>query len=73
VLPVFERFGRHRSLNRQAGPYARDGVPFSLGTLADHRQVPRGRMAPAESAQMRYRPTQEPEQQRGQKLRIDAG
>ena len=32
---LFEKFGQHQPLNRQAERYAREGVPFSLSTLAD--------------------------------------
>jgi hypothetical protein len=32
---VFEKFGQHQPLNRQADRYAREGVPLSLSTLAD--------------------------------------
>jgi transposase len=32
---VFEKFGQHQPLNRQAERYAREGVPISLSTLAD--------------------------------------
>ncbi len=32
---LFERFGQHQPLNRQAERYARKGVPLSLSTLAD--------------------------------------
>ena len=32
---VFENFGQHQPLNRQAERYAREGVPLSLSTLAD--------------------------------------
>jgi transposase len=32
---VFEKFGQHQPLNRQAERYAREGVPLSLSTLAD--------------------------------------
>jgi transposase len=33
---LFEKFGQHQPLNRQAERYAREGVPLSLSTLADH-------------------------------------
>jgi transposase len=32
----YEKFGQHQPLNRQAERYAREGVPLSLSTLADH-------------------------------------
>jgi transposase len=32
---MFEKFGQHQPLNRQAERYAREGVPLSLSTLAD--------------------------------------
>lgn len=32
---LFEKFGQHQPLNRQADHYAREGVPLSLSTLAD--------------------------------------
>ena len=32
---VFEKFGQHQPLNRQAERYTREGVPLSLSTLAD--------------------------------------
>src|SRR5829696_8727094 len=35
AMIVFEKFGQHQPLNRQAEPYAREGVPLSLSTLAD--------------------------------------
>ncbi|RJF86467.1 IS66 family transposase [Oleomonas cavernae] len=34
-LTLFEKFGQHQPLNRQAERYAREGVPLSLSTLAD--------------------------------------
>src|SRR6056297_2786065 len=34
-LTVFEKFGQHQPLNRQADRYAREGVDLSLSTLAD--------------------------------------
>lgn len=33
---LFEKFGQHQPLNRQAERYAREGVDLSLSTLADH-------------------------------------
>ena len=35
AMPVFEKFGQHQPLNRQAERYVREGVPLSLSTLAD--------------------------------------
>ena len=35
AMIVFEKFGEHQPLNRQAERYAREGVPLSLSTLAD--------------------------------------
>ena len=35
AMIVFEKFGQHQPLNRQAERYAREGVAFSLSTLAD--------------------------------------
>ena len=35
AMIVFEKFGQHQPLNRQAERYAREGVPVSLSTLAD--------------------------------------
>ena len=32
---LFEKFGQHQPLNRQAERYTREGVPLSLSTLAD--------------------------------------
>ena len=32
---VFEKYGQHQPLNRQADRYAREGVELSLSTLAD--------------------------------------
>jgi transposase len=32
---LFEKYGQHQPLNRQAERYAREGVPVSLSTLAD--------------------------------------
>jgi hypothetical protein len=32
---LFEKFGQHQPLNRQADRYGREGVPLSLSTLAD--------------------------------------
>ena len=35
AMMLFEKFGQHQPLNRQAERYAREGVPLSLSTLAD--------------------------------------
>ena len=35
AMVVFEKFGQHQPLNRQAERYAREDVPLSLSTLAD--------------------------------------
>ena len=35
AMIMFEKFGEHQPLNRQAERYAREGVPLSLSTLAD--------------------------------------
>ena len=35
AMILFEKFGQHQPLNRQAQRYAREGVPVSLSTLAD--------------------------------------
>ena len=35
AMIVFEKYGQHQPLNRQAGRYAREGVDLSLSTLAD--------------------------------------
>src|SRR5271156_3264742 len=35
AMGLFEKFGQHQPLNRQAERYAREGVPISLSTLAD--------------------------------------
>lgn len=35
AMIVFEKFGQHQPLNRQAERYAREGVPLSLSTLTD--------------------------------------
>ena len=32
---LFEKFGQHQPLNRQAERYAREGMLLSLSTLAD--------------------------------------
>lgn len=35
AMIMFEKFGQHQPLNRQAERYTREGVPVSLSTLAD--------------------------------------
>ena len=35
AMLVFEKFGQHQPLNRQAERYTKEGVPLSLSTLAD--------------------------------------
>ena len=35
AMILFEKFGQHQPLNRQAQRYAREGVPLGLSTLAD--------------------------------------
>jgi transposase len=35
AMILFEKFGQHQPLNRQAERYAREGAPLSLSTLAD--------------------------------------
>jgi transposase len=35
AMLLFEKFGQHQPLNRQAERYSREGVPLSLSTLAD--------------------------------------
>jgi transposase len=32
---MFEKFGQHQPLNRQADRYALEGVPIALSTMAD--------------------------------------
>ena len=36
AMILFEKYGQHQPLNRQAERYALEGVPLSLSTLADH-------------------------------------
>src|ERR1700759_4231388 len=35
AMILFEKYGQHQPLNRQAERYAREGVPISLSTMAD--------------------------------------
>lgn len=43
---LFEKFGQHQPLNRQAERYAREGVALSLSTLADQVGVCTAALAP---------------------------
>jgi transposase len=40
AMIVFEKYGQHQPLNRQADRYAREGVEISLSTLADLGRAP---------------------------------
>ena len=46
AMILFEKFGQHQPLNRQADRYAREGVPLSLSTLADQVGGCRAVLAP---------------------------
>ncbi|HKK37439.1 MAG TPA: IS66 family transposase [Paracoccaceae bacterium] len=46
AMIVFEKFGQHQPLNRQAERYAREGVELSLSTLADQVGAVAAAMAP---------------------------
>jgi len=46
AMILFEKFGQHQPLNRQAERYAREGVPLSLSTLADQVGACRAVLAP---------------------------
>ena len=46
AMNMFEKFGQHQPLNRQAERYAREGVPLSLSTLADQVGACVGVLAP---------------------------
>ena len=46
AMLLFEKFGQHQPLNRQAERYAREGVPLSLSTLADQVGACVGVLAP---------------------------
>jgi len=35
AMLLFEKYGQHQPLNRQAERFAREGVPLSTSTLAD--------------------------------------
>ncbi len=43
---LFEKFGQHQPLNRQAERFAREGVPLSLSTLADQVGTATGVLKP---------------------------
>ena len=45
AMILFEKYGQHQPLNRQAERYAREGVPLSLSTLADQVAAAAGRGA----------------------------
>lgn len=46
AMIVFEKFGQHQPLNRQAERYAREGVELSLSTLADQVGAAAAALAP---------------------------
>ena len=46
AMIVFEKFGQHQPLNRQAERYAREGVEISLSTLADQVGAVAAALAP---------------------------
>jgi transposase len=46
AMILFEKFGQHQPLNRQAERYAREGVPLSLSTLADQVGAARAALDP---------------------------
>jgi len=46
AMIVFEKFGQHQPLNRQAERYAREGVELSLSTLADQVGAVAAALAP---------------------------
>jgi len=46
AMIVFEKFGQHQPLNRQAERYAREGVDLSLSTLADQVGAVAAALAP---------------------------
>jgi transposase len=46
AMILFEKFGQHQPLNRQAERYAKEGVPLSLSTLADQVGGCAGVLAP---------------------------
>ena len=43
---LFEKYGQHQPLNRQAERYAREGVELSLSTLADQVGACRAALTP---------------------------
>jgi len=43
AMVLFEKFGQHQPLNRQAERYAKEGVPISLSTLATRSAAARWR------------------------------
>jgi transposase len=46
AMLLFEKFGQHQPLNRQAERYAREGVELSLSTLADQVSAAAAALAP---------------------------
>lgn len=46
AMVLFEKFGQHQPLNRQADRYAREGVELSLSTLADQVGAAAAALAP---------------------------
>ena len=46
AMLLFEKFGQHQPLNRQAERFAREGVPLSLSTLADQVGAAAAALAP---------------------------
>ena len=46
AMLVFEKYGQHQPLNRQAERYAREGVELSLSTLADQVGAVAAALAP---------------------------
>ena len=46
AMVLFEKYGQHVPLNRQAERYAREGVPLSLSTLADQVGICAGVLEP---------------------------
>jgi len=43
---VFEKFGQHQPLNRQAERYALEGVPIALSTMTERRGIGLRALAP---------------------------
>src|SRR6202007_163726 len=57
AMILFEKFGQHQPLNRQAERYAREGVPISLSTMADAtRAAPGSTRCSGGSRPMSWRP-----------------